>query len=707
MSKYGKCSSSKVSNQLTIDKTKPFDEQIEQLCMKKCTHQDYCYSGNKTSVCDLLCNTINECYAYDGVLSDKAIELFLNYICAKSQYTYWNQRCCCIMNKSKLSNVLSLLFNQYFPKRELFNILIEIIQYDQCYYSFSSNPNFTTFPEQYIDTIIEKRLEFSCSDTDNSLANLLIKHTEITKENIFKLCGCMNYSISAQLASIIDKFADTFDDSFLVKACNGLPYTRQTIEALLNRGLQLNKNHLVIVCSKCDVQSIEYILQKSRISITKEHFQAIITSRHYNKETKVIKNPKQDDESSDDQDYSFRYGKNNKKTVSGYINGYSNEKSELLIKYGYIPDYSDIEFGIKNKVEIYGIERFDIVLDKKLLELCWDNDFYPQYKFDCIQPEMVELQKICKTRKLAELKKIIKTHSLVPDRKCMENAACFKTNLQAYKILCDAGGKITYLCIKNCASQLNNNYYLVQLVNDFESIYNNNNKEYQNKITELEKQITELGGTVIPFVLTQIPNKIITVINKSTIEDDNISSFDDISDEEQSNISSSSHSQEEVKSKPDNRNIGKAPILKNNKVNKKQIEKKPISKNTLAKIKAKNIEVVDDDDDMDINDNDDSNNVLILNIDNIKIATIQKQYRLKSIPPSKIIEIFKVPKTIKMSYADVKKYVLDKIKTENWIDTNDKNLLNIPNNIREKMGLNKTGSVSFNDIDKLICMFYI
>lgn len=98
--------------------------------------------------------------------------------------------------------------------------------------------------------------------------------------------------------------------------------------------------------------------------------------------------------------------------------------------------------------------------------------------------------------------------------------------------------------------------------------------------------------------------------------------------------------------------------------------------------------------------------IIAINIDSNKIATIQKQYRLKSIPPIKITELFKLPKTTKMSYGDTKKLILDKIIKDDWINSKDKNLLDLPNDVKEKLGITDNGSISFNDIDKLVCLFY-
>jgi len=692
-----------------------YDAKIKQLCATGCTHQNlynYTYGNGNSDVCSVVCTAINDCYADGKILLDDTILTFLNYIC-KSQQHYPNSKKQCIYkNRETLKNALSFLFGFYLPSIEIFSNLIKIPEYDMCYKSFSSNQNFTKFTVDHIDAIVTNRLEFSCDVNDTELIGIIIKNMEITVENLYKLCGCRSSALSFVLAGIIDKFSGELTPNFLDNACEGLPYTKHTVQSLVNRGFQLTENHFEIVCSKCDKESIEFILQLSRIPITREHYQALVKSTNY------IKQEEEDDAHG-------YYWKNT--TKDPWVPGYSTDKMELLIKYGYKPDYEDVIYGIEHKIEIPGIERFGIPLDKKLLELCWDNDFYPQYKFDCIEPSMIELQKLCKTKKMKDMKLLVKKHGLIPDRKCMENASCFKNNNQIYDYLFGIGGRPNYKCIENCAKELNNNYFLVKLLNGFKTINDEEIKDYQDKITYLEKQIVELGGTVKP-----LPAKEQNIIKKRAvkkiIEPESDKEDEVIEDQEDEltdvdtddNISDIESDDIPVKVKGTRKGAKKIPakfmLPVVAPVKTKAVAKKPLPKTK----KVKNVEIVDDEEEIeevkgtkieaqvDEKPKTDANALKILNlaIDSTKMGEIQKQYRLKSSPPNKIVEVFKVDNKKKMSYSDVKKYILDKIKNDNWMDNTDKNLINVPANIKEKLNLDKDGSINFNDIDKLVCMFY-
>lgn len=492
-----------------------YDYQLITLCNTSCVHQNmYTYNyGTKNEICTSICKLINECYANNKSITEDTFTTIMTYITKKPHYYQYSNNSCLQKNPSLIADTLSLLFKHYLPINSMLGELVKIQVYDVCYKNFNLNPKFVTFDNTQIDLIIKNRLEFSCGTDDTELVDVLIKNMEITKDNLYKLCDCRSTVLSFVLSSIIDKFSEEITTDFMDKSCESLPYTKYTVQSLLNRGLQFTSKHLNIVCAKGNSESIEYVLQLSRIPLTREHYKSLVTSKNYSKKI-------------DDYDTSVRYWRQTPKEDL-WVNGYTLDKMEMLIKYGYKPDYEDVEYGIKHKVEIPGVDRFDIKLDKKLLELSWDNDFYPQYKFDCIEPSMVELQKLCKGKKLRDMKLLIKNNKLTPDRKCMENISCFKNNNQIYDYMILSGGQVTYKCIKNCTKEMNNNHFLTKLVDSFEIVYNEEITNYQNRITDLENQIKELGG-VVKESPVKIPNKIIQDIKPKNIENDNDEDDNDI-----------------------------------------------------------------------------------------------------------------------------------------------------------------------------------
>ncbi|QKF93670.1 hypothetical protein QKU48_gp0212 [Fadolivirus algeromassiliense] len=685
-------------NQDQID----YNQEITKLLQTKCKHHEYSYYGygyQNTEVCTSLCNYIIEYYGLevnkqeDRKLTADTIKGFLEYI-TKNGYQYYYhsnglKHRCIAHNNDLISNALAFVFRDYFPEVGIFTELLKFNVYDTCYKNLLENA-ITKLPDQYITAIVNERLKYSCNADDGELIKFLMDNIEYTSNTLKQLCMCRNEPLSHLVAGIISKSNDELPDDLLDVACESLPYTKNIVLALINRGYKLTSDHLNIVCGKCDIDAINFILQTGRFPVTKEHFQSIVTSKCFSKEIYDNKNK--------DTGY-YRHS-----TVQDpWVLGYSADKFELIVKYGYKPDYDDVLYSIKHKVEIPGIERFGIELDKTLLEKCWDVDFYPTYKFNCIEPEMVELQKLCKTKKMKDMRHLVKTHNLVPDRKCMENASCYKNNNQIYDYLANNGGKTTYKCLKNCAKELNNNTFIVNLLNKYEVTLNEEMENYKNRIKELEAQIVELGGTIKPQ--QQLKSNVIQKTIDVDIDDD-IPDNDEEDDDNHINTENNTSSNKIV-NKVDDDDISDNDLesddfvvhVKNKTVGKKP---KPAAKKA-AKQKSAKIQNSENDN---IKQDDKVIDTLDLPIDAVKISEIQKQYRLKSIPNNKLIDVFKLDKTKKLSYSDVKKYLLDKIKTDGWLDANDKNLINLPQDIRDKLNLNKNGSVKFNDIDKLICMFY-
>lgn len=97
-----------------------------------------------------------------------------------------------------------------------------------------------------------------------------------------------------------------------------------------------------------------------------------------------------------------------------------------------------------------------------------------------------------------------------------------------------------------------------------------------------------------------------------------------------------------------------------------------------------------------------------LDITQDQISEIQKKNRTKSEIPKKFIDIFKYknPGINKISYSEIKKILIGNIQANSWINTKNKNLIDLPANIRKKLKL-KSGYIPFDDIDKLTCIFYI
>lgn len=642
---------------------KDYDKQISTAIINQCTHNNYYYGyhANTNHACTKACALITECYADGKTLLDVTVDSFLLYLSAQPVGYYSNQGC---LNKNSacIIPILKELFKDHVPIDKFLMTIIQIRDYDECYIALTNNKDFK-LSYDCVNAIIQKRLEFSFNEEDTDLIDFLMQHIEITYDMLLSLSKCRNGYLAFLLSSIVDKYTseDELDKEMLYAAVETLPYSKPIVNSLINRGVGLDDHCLDIVCAKCDIDAIGYILETGRIPILKEHYKSLVTSKEAHRYQNM-------------HHYHYRSVNPNHQ----WDKGYSMEKMELLIKYGYKPDYEDIVYGVQHKAEIPGIDRFDIILDQKLLDICWDNDFYPQYKFDCIEQSMVELQKLCKTRKAADIKKHMKAYKLVPDRKCMENACAFKNNNAIVKYLLENGGKITLKCLKNCSEEFGANMFLQTIIQEYEKIVVAEQKGYTDKIEMLTNKVKELGGTIEETIPEPAKKIIIDTISDET---------EDMEEEEEEEEIEEEEEVEEVGDTADSEN-GEYIICKG--------KKKPNTKKPTKKSGKKTADIPD------------IPKILIdINIAQDKMVTIQNQNRTKKVVPSKFMEIFKLEdKQAKMSYSDIKKYIITKIRNNNWIDPNNKNLFNLPEDMKDKLGLQKEGYVNFTDIDKITCLFY-
>ncbi len=101
--------------------------------------------------------------------------------------------------------------------------------------------------------------------------------------------------------------------------------------------------------------------------------------------------------------------------------------------------------------------------------------------------------------------------------------------------------------------------------------------------------------------------------------------------------------------------------------------------------------------------------IINLNIDDDKIKEYQLKYKNKKVPHKKVMEFFEIDKTQKINYVDFKNLLVEKINKEVWKYNNDDKLICIPLKYRILFGLddNNNNVISIDDLDKLVCLFFI
>lgn len=680
-----------------------YDKEIVNRLNTACSHTTYYSYNNKSYICQTCCEIMSTAFDKGIILKNETIGKFLQSLTGDQKGYYYIDYRCIYRNSGCLSNTIYTLFLLHdvtatYLKEYIDLFVVECIsvqEYDMCFKILGDKKyNFTNI----FNTIIKRLQDFCDKWNDKDFCDTILNNIDKNTSVINELCGTRSTYMNVRMAQFIDKYDGIIDIENLYTACKVLPYSKELINVLVNKGLQLDSKCLEIVCSSCDVESIDYLLVSGRIPIEKIHYQALIKSKKY----KPVDNDNN------------RYKRYNKDDDEDEYTGYTEEKMEILIKHGYNPDYDDVAFAIKYKKQIPNISRFNINLDKSLLELCWDYDFYPNYNFECIDLNMIELQKLCRGKSKNNIVKFIKQHNIIPDRKCMENACSFKNNNSIITTLINSGGKLTYKCIKLCGQEFSASSTLEYIIDEYEKIMTQEKNEYINRIKFLENKLIDLIGEIPQEKNDQNvinnTNKIHNVKQKKCkrkiMKEKNISNTSD-TDENDSNTSDIKNSnknkimkrQKDISSASDISDTDDVyPIKKN--------RRKPINNiKNKRKIIRKQINLSDTDDvseiESDFINNKLENNKLIITLNNQLPEGINKKQSI----PKLYSEYFNIKKNIKMSFLEIKKELLETIRNKNWFDKNDKSLIDIPSDLKNKLNLND-GLIRFIDLDKFVALFY-
>ncbi len=647
------------------------EQKILKILDISCKHREHYYGGG-TVTCESACALIIQEISGGLEFSNLFLIQFLKKV-TESRYTSYyystySSYTCIKQNGAVISNAIDEIVKLTVPDNDNLLTMIKYSDLDKCFITLAEkNPYFKKFSQEFILSAIEERFEYECYDgkdehcsdadidTMNKFCNIIIDNADMNDNLLAELCTCRNVFFDNVLANYIDKYEGKLSQKMLTNACKSLPYTKNIIKILLSRNLSLTDDDLDIICEFCNEESIKFILDETRIKPKKSHFQKIVQSKT------LLSNRSYEERKK----YSYRYSNN----INRYENGaYTPNKAEILIAYGFKPTYDDVMFGIVHKAEIPNIARFSIKPDKKMLEKCWDYDFYPEYDFDCIKKEMIGFQKLCNKRAKVQISKYLKKHDLVPDRKCMENACTFKNNHPIVNLLKSKGGKITIKCIENCAKQFSANSMLVDIIKTYKDENQALLDNYEKRIKELEEKLKNnetLGTEKVEAEETTNNNK----------------QEEDMMDELKSQIMDNDLSDIEIESD-------------------EELIVAPKNKTKEAKTDSLDDGIFDEDLEELINENE------MIVISDVMIKNKPKQLRKKCTIPKKYAKYFKKKSNQKMSFLDIKKEFLDTIKKKKWYDSQNQTLLDPPKNLRKVLKIKMTGYIDFNDVDKLVYLFY-
>jgi hypothetical protein len=651
---------------------------LNQLFNQDCKHRTRT-NGNNV-ICVPISTHINTALINNVALPNDTIQKFYDYLV--KTYYYYSGSCLTADTKSWIP-FLKKLFVNYPPPTKTLEILLQTKECDICYVSI---PNNIMNDLAYINTFMNYRFKHSnlIGYNDQILVDTLLEKIKLTDLVLSILIGSRSSYLAERLGQIIDKTVNLkLLPKHLDEAANYLPSSKPIISALVSRGIPLNSKHLEAVCLTGDILSIDYIIHTGKLMVKAEHFKAIILSKKYMLESNR---------------HMYYHHNNNNNNVhfklsdTVYIysgDAFTSDRFEVLIKNGYMPNTEDVLFSITYKKELPGLHRFtNIKLDKTVLEACWDNDFYPQtYKFDCISKEQIQLQELCKTRRVADIRGMLKANSsLTIDRKCMENSCTFAKNT-VYEFLKEKGGVPNVKCIENMAKALKNNKLILQVIKDFDKVNTEEIQKLQKRVSELEKQVADeptgpLTKPVAKTVAKTVAKPVAKPVAKRQVVKGkkNVVIIDDVEEEEEEGLEEEEEEKtagsEKIKKTAGSEKIKKIPV------------KCEAPKNKITEVKTE--EPI----------------YITLPINQEKVLSIQKDQRNRKVVTKKMIKILGYEKEEKVNYSEVRNSLLVKIKDEKWIKDN-KNVITLPGPIKKVLNLtDKVSIMPFSDLDRLVCLLY-
>lgn len=312
---------------------------------------------------------------------------------------------------------------------------------------------------------------------------------------------------------------------------------------------------------------------------------------------------------------------------------------DLLVKYGYEVDYSDVLYSTKKRIALNNdiLIKFNIILDDKYIKLCIDTDFFPYISYTEHSNLYLEM---ATTRTCYHMVHRLMKYNIKPNIKCLQNACSISNNTRIVKLLLSCGLVPDIICLEHAVNSL----YL---------------RSTQDELVELSILITHIKKTSDPYSNMMELERLIDLFRHNMV-------LSIIYEEYKKNI---------IENNPSN---GIDSV--NNKDNIDNIDNKDIIDNKANKDKA-NIEGANKE-----------NN--IIDLSNI----IYNKNYIKS--SSKTLTLFNIKKN--KNIADFKYGILLYINKNNLYHSNIKNLIKINSDLCEISGFDIGKYFHFNDIDMFV-----
>ena len=255
------------------------------------------------------------------------------------------------------------------------------------------------------------------------------------------------------------------------------------IKTLLSHGPTLCEDYLIAACFSLNKDIIDFLLD-NKLEPTSKCMKAIFKTNIYD-ELGFSENELKVDNMIKEKPYNT----SDIKTINKY-----SKILETILNYNYKLDYDDVLNATRYFVQINNIKNYDIKLDSKFLEVCYDVGFHPTYHHD-IKPDITCLQKECnKYGNLSNIKNLVNKYNIIPDTLCMQNACKFKSNTQTIKFLHEKGAPVDHNAIKNII-YTNGNSSLIFLIDEYIKTIEEKKEVIKDVAKDVAKDVVKEGKT--------------------------------------------------------------------------------------------------------------------------------------------------------------------------------------------------------------------
>lgn len=598
--------------------------KLEERIKSKCSHN---YGGREViciPVTEILENAVTKGIEIPLYIMD----LYWKYFMV-SGYCY--TRCYSRNNVDIFNRFLELLYTKQVPSLAVLEIIIKRQKFQYFYHALLKNDNFQEMCGEALQLFVNKLKHEYSSEYKKFEEDMVRTRVQIDNETLEKLVLMKSDNITELVSSYIDnnlKDVMTCDRfKYIVNnMCENIDYHNHSFSKFVKNGYTVTEGNSGDICYHGNLKSMNTLFQLSRVPITRIHFTSVLTSER----TRLT--------------IDTYYSSSSEYTVKRY-KMYDKNKLELLFKYGYKLSQNDFMALIRHRIGVDDIKRFDIKLDRKVLEACERENFFPTYDFGFIDPDLVRLRQLTREKNVDSIRKFYKDKSIVPDPVCMSRACSIYNNHPTYNILKKNGGKLTYDNIKQVARTVRNEF-LSTVLNDYEEDAIKKDKE----IEELKNTINEMRNQICKLKYPNRRQKYRDIVQNAQRVNKEIDNANLILDEK-----------------------FKKSIQRMEKIRKKTVDTNPKTR------------------------------VIEFNVTDDQIIKTQEDHQIKTPAPDKFKKIVKKVNG-ELTYSDIKIYLL-KYFNDNGFVKGD--VVELPIGILLLLNIKNGSQFAFRDIDKFITYMYV